>query len=139
MASDENKERVRRLFEQGINAQDEALIGELVSPDYVNHDMPAPAPGAEGFKQIVGQFRAAFPDLRITIDEQCAEADLVANRGHFTGTHKGEFMGIPETGKPVEVKYMDFWRVRDGGLAENWVQIDMTSLMQQIGALPEQG
>lgn len=136
MSSEENKTMVRRVFEEGINGGDESVIDELVSSQYVNHDMPAPAPGADGFKQVVGQFRQAFPDITITIDEQCAEGDIVANRGHFNGTHGGDFMGVPATGSTVEVKYMDFWRVRDGKLAENWVQIDVTGLMQQIGALP---
>jgi len=88
------------------------------------------------FKQVVGLFRAAFPDMRVTIEDEFADGDLAGTRGRFTGTHKGDFMGVPASGQPINVKYIDLWRVRDGKLAENWVQMDMIGLMQQIGAMP---
>jgi predicted ester cyclase len=65
-----------------------------------------------------------------------ADGDLAGTRGRFTGTHKDEFMGIPASGKPIDIKYIDLWRVRGGKLAENWVQMDMAGLMQQIGVMP---
>ncbi len=136
MSIAENKAMVRRVFETAINSGDEAALDELLAADYVNHDMPAPAPGAEGFKQVVGLFRAAFPDMRVTIEDEFADGDLAGTRGRFTGTHKGDFMGVPASGQPINVKYIDLWRVRDGKLAENWVQMDMIGLMQQIGAMP---
>ncbi len=136
MSIAENKAMVRRVFETAINSGDEAALDELLADDYVNHDMPAPAPGAEGFKQVVGLFRAAFPDMRVTIEDEFADGDLAGTRGRFTGTHKGDFMGVPASGQPINVKYIDLWRVRDGKLAENWVQMDMIGLMQQIGAMP---
>ncbi len=136
MSIAENKAMVRRVFETAINSGDEAALDELLADDYVNHDMPAPAPGAEGFKQVVGLFRAAFPDMQVTIEDEFADGDLAGTRGRFTGTHKGDFMGVPASGQPINVKYIDLWRVRDGKLAENWVQMDMIGLMQQIGAMP---
>jgi steroid delta-isomerase-like uncharacterized protein len=136
MSGTENKAMVRRIFEAAINAGDDAVIGELLAADYVNYDTPAPAPGPEGFKQVFAQFRAAFPDMKVTIEDEFADGDLAGTRGRFTGTHQGEFMGIPASGKPIDVKYIDLWRVRGGKLAENWVQMDMAGLMQQIGAMP---
>jgi predicted ester cyclase len=140
MASeDSNKETVRRIFEQALNDGDAAVINELIADGYVNHDMPAPAPGPEGFRQVVGQFRAAFPDMRIIIDDLLGEGDAVCTRGHFEGTHEGEFMGIPGTGRKVDVKYIDAWRLEGGKAVENWVQLDMLGLMQQLGAIPSAG
>ena len=136
MSAAENKAMVRRVFEAAINAGDYAVLDELLAADYVNHDMPAPAPGAEGFKQVIAQFRAAFPDMTVTIEAEFADGDLVGTRGRFTGTHKGDFMGIPASGNPIDIRYIDLWRVRDGVLAENWVQMDTAGLMQQIGAKP---
>lgn len=136
MSTEQNKAMVRRVFETAINAGDDTVLDELLAADYVNHDMPAPAPGPAGFKQVIGQFRAAFPDMRVTIEDEFADGDLAGTRGRFTGTHRGDFMGIPASGKPIDVKYIDLWRVRGGKLAENWVQMDTAGLMRQIGATP---
>lgn len=136
MSAEENKRLVRRLFEDAVNKGDLDIADELVGRTYVNHDMPAPAPGLEGFKQIITMFRAAFPDLSVTLEEVLAEGDEVSTRGRWTGTHKGEFMNIPATGKKVTVSYIDIWRVDKGKLAENWVQMDMMGLMQQLGVVP---
>ena len=100
MSAAENKAMVRRVFEEAINAGDYAVLDELLAADYVNHDMPAPAPGAEGFKQVIAQFRAAFPDMTVTIEAEFADGDLVGTRGRFTGTHKGDFMGHPGIRQP---------------------------------------
>jgi predicted ester cyclase len=134
--SDANKATIRRIFEQGINQGDDSVLDEAIAPSYVNHDMPAPAPGLEGFRQVVGQFRSAFPDLRITLHDVIAEGDKVCTRGRFTGTHDGDFMGIGATGKEVDVKYIDLWRLEEGEAVENWVQLDMLGLLQQLGVVP---
>jgi predicted ester cyclase len=136
---DSNKAAVRRLFEQGINEGDSAVIDELLADGYVNHDMPAPAPGPEGLKQVVGQFRAAFPDMRVVVDGVLGEGDAVCTRGHLEGTHEGEFMGVPATGRRITVKYIDIWRMEGGKAVENWVQMDLLGLMQQLGAIPSAG
>jgi predicted ester cyclase len=135
MPEQDNKAIIRRGFE-AMNIKDLSVFEEILAPGYVNHDMPAPAPGPDGFKQVIGAFFSGFPDMRITLEAQLGDGDLVANRGTFTGTHQGEFMGIPATGKQVTVKFMDMWRVEDGQAAENWVRIDMLSLMVQLGAVP---
>jgi steroid delta-isomerase-like uncharacterized protein len=139
MTAEENKTRLRRVFEEGINQGRRDVIDELIAPDYVNHDLPAPAPGAEGFKQVIGLFWAAFPDLRVAVEEVIAEGDTVASRGTMTGTHRGEFMGIPATGRRVAVRYSDVWRVANGRFVENWVRLDMLGMMQQLGVVPASG
>jgi len=131
-----NKATLRRVFEQGLNDNDEAVFDEVVAPSYVNHDLPAPAPGPEGFKQVLRQFRAAFPDMHVEIEQMVSEGDRVCTRGRFSGTHQGEFMGVAASGKRFEVGYIDIWRLEDGKAVENWVQIDMLGLMQQLGAVP---
>ena len=81
-------------------------------------------------------FRAAFPDLHVTLEDVFGEGDKVATRGYFTGTHQGEFNGIPATGKQVKVSYIDLWRLENGKAVDNWVQMDMIGLMQQLGVIP---
>jgi predicted ester cyclase len=122
-----------------MSANNASVIDELVSPDYVNHDAPVPVRGPEGFKQLAGMFEAAFPDIRINIEDEFSDGDRVGTRGAITGTHRGEFMGIPPTGKPVTVKYLDLWRVEEGKFVENWVQMDLLGLLQQLGAAPPPG
>jgi predicted ester cyclase len=134
--SEANKGLVRRVFEEGFGANGPAVLDQVIGPSYVNHSMPAPAPGAEGFKQVTAMFLAAFPDLRVVVEDTLAEGDKVASRGYFAGTHRGSFMGVAATGKPVHVAYIDVWRVADGKLVENWVQLDMLGLMQQLGVAP---
>ena len=97
--------------------------------------MRAPAPGPAGLRPVLRSFIAAFPDVRIHLDQVIGEGETVATRGRFTGTHKGAFMGVAATGKPVSANFVDFWRLRDGKAVENWVQMDLLGLMQQLGAI----
>jgi len=139
MSTEENKTRLRRGFEEGMNQKQLDVFDELLAPNYVNYNMPAPAPGPAGFKQLIGMFHMAFPDMHITIEDEFGEGDKVGTRGYITGMHKGEFMGIPATNKPVKVTYIDLWRVENGKFVENWVQMDMLGLMQQLGVVPAPG
>jgi steroid delta-isomerase-like uncharacterized protein len=136
MSAEANKALIRRGFEEGMNRRNLQVYDEVIAPTYVNHDLPTSAPGADGFRQVVTMFVTAFPDMQITIEDTLAEGDKVATRGVFRGTHHGTFMGIPATGKPIAVKYIDIWRVENGQAVENWVQMDMLGLMQQLGVIP---
>jgi steroid delta-isomerase-like uncharacterized protein len=138
MSTEHNKTVIRRVFNELVNQGNFEAASELLSADYVNHDLPAPAPGADGFKQVTMMFRTAFPDIVVTLDQEIAEGDRVATQGTFTGTHQGDFMGIPATGKRVSIKYIDIWRMEDGKGRENWVQMDIMGLMQQLGVVPAQ-
>jgi steroid delta-isomerase-like uncharacterized protein len=139
MSTEDNKALVRRLFETGMNQKNLSVFDEVLAPNYVNYTFPAPAPGAEGFKQVIGMFFSAFPNMHVAVEDAIAQGDKVATRGSFTGTHQGAFMGIPATGKQVNVAYCDMWRVENGKLVENWVQLDMLGLMQQLGVVPAPG
>jgi steroid delta-isomerase-like uncharacterized protein len=136
MSAESNKALVRRGFEEGMNQHNMNAFDEVMAPNYVNHNMPAPGPGPEGFKAVISMFLSAFPDFRVTIEDAIAEGDKVATRGTWQGTHQGDFMGIPATGKPVAVSYCDIWRLENGKAVENWVQMDMLGLMQQLGVAP---
>jgi len=136
---EQNKSLVRRIFEEGINQNKQGVFDELIALSYVNHDIPAPTPGLQGFKMVIGMFLAAFPDMRVTIEEELAEGNKVITRGYFTGTHQGDFQGIPPTGKQIKVKYIDIWLVENGKLMENWVRLDELGLMQQLGVIPTPG
>ena len=139
MSTAGNKALVHRVFEEGINQNNARLIDEAIGATYVNHNMPTPALGPEGFRQIIGMFQAGFPDMKVTVEDAIAEGNKVATRGYFTGTHRGAFMGIPATGKTIKVSYSDVWRVENGKLVENWVQMDQLGIMQQLGVIPTPG
>ena len=140
MATQTIKTNVRRGFEEGINQRNLALFDELLAATYVNHSLPAPMPGPDGMKAVVGMFLSAFPDMQVTVQAVLAEGDKVATRGYFSGTHQGDFQGIPPTGKTFKAGYMDLWRAdADGKFVENWVQMDMMGLLQQLGVIPTPG
>ncbi len=139
MSTEENKTIIHRLFEEAVNRGNLGVVDESIAPNYVNHNLPAPTPGPEGFKLIITMFRTAFPDLEATVEDVIAEGNQVARRGTWRGTHRGEFNGIPATGKQVTVSYIDIWHAENGKLVENWVQMDMIGLMQQLGVIPTPG
>lgn len=84
-------------------------------------------------------FLAGFPDLRVVIEDEIAEGDRVVTRGQMQGTHQGDFLGIPATGKRIDIAYIDIWRLENGKAVENWVQMDMLGMMQQLGVAPARG
>ena len=126
---------VRRMFQEVIVGGNLALVDELVADDFKT-EMPTPVPGKEGFRQVVKAWRAAFPDMTMTFNDVLVSGDKVTTRGVIRGTHKGEFNGIPATGKRVEARFIDIWQARNGKFVENWVQIDMLSMLTQLGVVP---
>jgi steroid delta-isomerase-like uncharacterized protein len=137
VSTDTNKDIVRRV---GVEPWEGNLgvIDELVASDYVGHDPAQPEQhGPEGVKGFVTAYLAAFPDGRITIDDQFAERDLVATRWTGRGTQNGELMGIPPTGKEVTVSGITISRVKDGKVVEEWSNWDTLGMLQQLGVVPE--
>ncbi len=115
-------------------------IGDYLTDDYVDHTLPPGVPtGVEGFTQMIAMFKGAFPDLRVTVDDMIAEGDKVVMRGTNSATHKGDLMGIPASGKPINFSEVHIVRLVDGKLAEHWAVEDQMTMMQQIGAIPEMG
>ena len=128
---------VRRFYEL-INAGDIDGFGELLADDFVEHEeTPGLAPTKEGVKQFFHMNRAAFPDLRMDAEDVVASGDKVVVRVRLTGTNQGAFMGMPATGKRVNVQLIDITRFGDDGLAhEHWGVMDALAMMQQLGAVP---
>jgi predicted ester cyclase len=139
--SEENKELVRRLMDEGINQGNIGLIDEFFAPDFVEHEELPPGipPGREAVKQFTTMFRSAFPDLNVTFDDLLAEGDKVVVRSTWSGTHNGEFMGIAPTGKSMSVGVIDIIRFAGGKIVEHWGQMDRMGLMQQLGVVPAPG
>ena len=134
MSIEENKFVAQQFYEQGASgARDDALIAADVV--YYGPPMLGVVHGREGFKQILGLFRSAFPGFETTIEEMVAEGDRVAVRHTHRATQTGEFAGIPPTGKTVEVGGIEILRVRDGQIAEFWHMDDFLGLFQQLGAV----
>jgi steroid delta-isomerase-like uncharacterized protein len=136
--SDGNKAAVRRLIEEGLNNGNEQVIDELVAPNFMAREQEEMRMlGVEGFKELIGVYRTAFPDMKLTIEEVIAEGDNVITWATFTGTHKGPLEGLPATGKSVKVKDVDLWVVRNGKIVETRTNFDQWGLMKQLGVIPE--
>lgn len=133
MATDENKARIRRLLEEGMNNGNEGVIDELIAPDYVSADEGMSAVGPEGFKAVVSGFRAAFPDAQLFIQDIIAEGDTVITWAIFKGTHLGPLEGIPPTGKEVTVTDVDLWRLAHGRVVETRTHFDQMGMLYQLG------
>jgi steroid delta-isomerase-like uncharacterized protein len=138
MSLDENKALFRRFIEQVANKGDLSVIHEMMPPDFIeNQELPAGAPqGRDGVEQFFREWRQGFTDRNVTLDLEVAEGDLVTTFQTWRGTHTGEFLGIPATGKTVKVTGVDIVRVADGMLVEHWGILDMLLLMQQLGVIP---
>ena len=129
---------MRRLYDL-INVGDVDGFDEVLAADFVEHEQtPGLAPTREGVKEFFRMYLAAFPDLRFDPEDVLSSGDKVVARTKATGTHEGEFMGMPPTGKRVDVQLIDIVRFGDDGLAhEHWGVFDTLAMMQQLGAVPE--
>ena len=137
MSAEESKAIIRRLNDEVWNEGRLDVIDELVADGFVATVIGAPEQirGPEGFREFVGMYRKAFPDLRITIDEQLAEGETVVTRWTATGTHEGDLMGMPATGKQATTAGININRISGGKLAEGWSLFDQLGLLQQLGAV----
>ena len=154
MPVEENKAIVRRWFEQAWSQGNMDVMDELIHADHTYHDHTAPHRhhpdydpsmsdafhGPEGQKTLISAYRNAFPDMQFTTEQEIAEGDFVVITSSGHGTHQGEFMGIPPTGKPVEVQGITVLRVGDGKIQQHWVVWNSLAVLHQLGAriLPPQ-
>lgn len=134
--SDQNKALMRRGIEEVWSQGKFDILDELVASDFVGHMAPVDNHGPEGVKQYFSTLRAAFPDLHFTIEDQIAEGDRVATRWTARATHKGEFQGVPPTGRQGVVTGITISRVADGKVVEGWTNLDELGLLQQLGVIP---
>jgi steroid delta-isomerase-like uncharacterized protein len=139
MLSETNKTVSRRFFEEVFGKGKLNVLDEIIATDHVNTGpgtLPELPTGPEGAKQLVTVYRNAFPNVHFTIDEQIAEGDKVVTRWTADGTHQGELVGIPATGKMSTVTGIAIDRIVDGKIAESWGIFDQFGMMQQLGVIP---
>lgn len=136
---DANKALVRRFLEAADAAGALDPVMDLLAPDAVIHLPGFPPFDREGFRQFASVMWTAFPDLVHTFEEQIAVGDRVVNRFTVRGTHRGDFQGIPPTGRAIEYQGISIYHISDGKVAELWAVADFLGLMQQIGAIPAPG
>src|ERR1700758_2610982 len=138
MPAAENKAVITSFVEEIINQGLLERADDLVAIDFVELDpLPGQQQGREGFKQVISAFRAAFPDIRWVIEEMVGEGDKVFSRFTWHGTHRGEFFGVPATGRQISGKGMVVDRVVAGKMAESRILMDGLSMMRQLGVIPE--
>lgn len=130
-----NKRVVRRFVEEVINRGSAASLRDLVDPNHVVHEPIGDHYGPDGVRIALAGYRAAFPDLAVTIDDLVAEGDRVVRRFTARGTHQGTLMGVAPTGKTVSVEGIWIDRLVDGRLVESWFSFDVFGLLRQLGSI----
>jgi steroid delta-isomerase-like uncharacterized protein len=117
-----------------FNTGDAAECVALVAPDLIMNmaELPEPRRGQQVWRQGFEMMKHAFPDLQAHIEDLVAAGDKVAVRLRFRGTHCGEFLGIPATGRPIEYVSHEFYRIADGLIAEEWICSDTATLLSQL-------
>lgn len=127
----------RRLYEL-LSAGDVDGFGELLADDFIEHEeLPGLAPSKDGVKTFFRIQIAAFPDLRLAVEDIVADGAKVVARVRYSGTQQGEFQGMPATGKAVDIQLIDIFAFADDGrVREHWGVIDLMTMMQQLGVVP---
>lgn len=133
----DNEANARTLYER-LNSGDLGGFGALLSEDFVEHEVtPGIPPTKAGVQQFFQMQMAAFPDMQMAIEDLIASGEKVVTRVKYTGTNTGDFMGMPATGKSVDVQFIDIFAFgSDGLLHEHWGVMDSMGLMQQLGVVP---
>jgi steroid delta-isomerase-like uncharacterized protein len=133
----DNEATMRSTYEL-LSKGDVDGFGRLLSDDFVEHEeLPGLNPGKEGVLDLFRAYLVAFPDLRMEVLDLLASGDKTVARVKATGTQEGEFMGLPPSGRAVEVQLIDIMRFEDGLVVEHWGVMDMLSMLQQLGAVPD--
>ncbi len=140
MSASDNKEQFRQFMEEVVNQKNLAAFDGYMSDDFVEHEDISPFPSTrDGVRQLFAALLEGLPDLTVTIDDITAEGDKVWARSTFSGSHTGEFMGIPATDKEVSFGAIDIIGFAEGKAAEHWGVTDMFGLMTQLGVISPPG
>ena len=148
MTPEENQVIFQRIYDELLNQRKLAVADELFAPEFVNHAglvqvtptaPPALPPGPAPMKQLVTGLTTAFPDLRSTVEDSIAAGDKVVGRITMSGTHHGEFLGIPATGKTFRVSQIHIYRFAVGKVVEHWAERDDLGMLWQLGLVPPLG
>jgi steroid delta-isomerase-like uncharacterized protein len=131
----ENKALVRRYYDEVLTARNRSVLGQLLDSSFVSHVSGGSDVGAEAYAAAVDATFAAFPDLAVAVHDQVAEDDKVATRWSATGTHNGDFVGVPASGRLITVTGIHIHRVRHGRLVEHWEELNMLGVLRQLGVL----
>ena len=137
MDNNDSIPKTRRFMEEVFNKGNLKAADEFMSKSFIEHNpFPGQGPGVEGFKQVMSALRQAFPDLSLAVDDIFADGEKVVIRSTMKGTHKGNFMKMPPSGKKISVEGIDIVRMADGKAVEHWGILDSLTMMQQLGAVP---
>ena len=139
MSTEENKSIVRRFFEVGPSKGDLNEANELLAPNFTLHGPLPCSPGVQGINEVIIACRTAFHDLNVTVEDMVAEGDKIAARFTAHGIHKGAFMGLPPTDKPISMTGIEIFRIEDGKISEIWGEANLFGLIQQLGILSAKG
>lgn len=137
MSLEANKANVRRMIEEAWNRGNLAVVDELLAVDAVDHHDPDVPSFATHMKEEITKFHRAFPDFHFAIEDMVAEGDKVAFRATISGTHQGEFNGIPPTGRRIAFEHIHITRFVDGKGVDHWAVFDFLGMLQQLGAIPQ--
>jgi steroid delta-isomerase-like uncharacterized protein len=135
---DTNGQHLAETYLAMLNTHESDLVDRFVAENYRNHNAYV-ADGREANRQFWTAFFTALPDLSATMEDLVISGDRVVGRFVYRGHHTGEFMGIPASGNPVEMRSIDIWRVEDGMFVEHWDELNLLEMFQQMGALPPLG
>lgn len=132
--TDDNKQLVREYFRAFLQ-RDEAWWRAHVAPSFVRHDpgLPFEVRGPEGVRQLADALLPGIPDMELPIEDLVAEGEKVLARLRVKGTHRGELMGLPATGKRIDIAVLDLFQIRDGVLIEHWALLDNLGMLRQLG------
>jgi steroid delta-isomerase-like uncharacterized protein len=134
------KTQLERIPLEILNQGKYELIDEIYAPDFVEHyEQPGVPPTREGFKQFAMAYRSAFPDLHYTVEDAIEAGDKIVHRLTASGTMKGDFLGMPATGRRATWSEIHIGRVADGRLVEHWGLVDQLGLFVQLGIVPAPG
>jgi steroid delta-isomerase-like uncharacterized protein len=138
MSAEQNKSIVYRWVTEAWNQGNFSSVQALYPASYLLHDVSSPVAvqGPQGLVQFIGVMRQAYPDLRMNVTQTAAEGELVAWSFHFVGTQTGELIGIPASGRKVEIDGMVFSRFEQGKWVEDYTNWDQLGMLRQIGAIP---
>jgi steroid delta-isomerase-like uncharacterized protein len=135
--SEKNKALMRRWFEEVWNQGRTDVIDELLADDVVIHGLADaagnPVRGAEAFREFHRQFRGAFPNMNVTVEDVIAEGDRAVARCDVRGHHSGDHLGFKATNAPVEFSGIAIARIENGKIAEAWNQFDFMEMNKQLG------
>jgi steroid delta-isomerase-like uncharacterized protein len=139
MSAEDNKVLSHRLFQEFWDQKHLMVVDELLAANHVDHTPGSPPglpPGPEGIKQFASLYFTAFPDIRVTIEDQVAEGDRVVTRWRAQGTNTGSLFGMPATNKSATITGITIDRVASGKIVETWTNFDNLGMLQQLGVLP---